>query len=517
MQRPKPVMLMILDGWGIDIPGSGNAVDLAATPNLDRLVADYPHTQLKTCGKSVGLPDGIMGNSEVGHLNIGAGRIVYQDLLRIDNAIADGSFFENRAITQCMQRVGEKKSALHLAGLISDGGVHSQLTHLVALLDLAKRKGLAEVFVHVILDGRDTAPDGGLGYVRQVQQHIEKIGTGAIASICGRYYAMDRDTRWERTALAYRLMTAGEGVQERDPLAAIQNAYARGETDEFVKPIIMVGPDGQPLATVQDDDAILFFNFRADRARQITRAFTEEAFQGFERSSRPNLSDYVCMTLYDEKFTLPMAFPPEHLEDILGEVVSAAGMHQLRIAETEKYAHVTYFFNGGEEKPFLNEDRCLVPSPRDVPTYDHKPEMSAEKVTAEVLERIDSDQYDLIVLNFANMDMVGHTGVISAAIKACETVDRCVGRIAEVVLSKGGAMLITADHGNAETMLTSEGKIHTAHTLNVVRLIYANEKRKGAKLREGILGDIAPTILQILGIPQPGQMTGTPLIMDTDR
>ena len=514
MQRPKPVMLMILDGWGIDTPGSGNAVTLANTPNLDRLVADYPHTQLKTCGKSVGLPEGIMGNSEVGHLNIGAGRIVYQDLLRIDNAIADGSFFENEAINRCMQRSIEKRSSLHLAGLVSDGGVHSQLTHLLALLDLAKQKGLTDVYVHIILDGRDTAPDGGLGYVRQVQQHIEKIGTGTIASVCGRYYAMDRDTRWERTERAYRLMTEGEGVHERDPLEAVQNAYARGETDEFVKPIVMVGPDDQPIATVHDDDAILFFNFRADRARQITRAFTDEDFQGFERHMQPRLCDYVCMTLYDEKFTLPMAFPPEHLEQILGEVVSAAGMRQLRIAETEKYAHVTYFFNGGEEKPFENEDRCLIPSPRDVPTYDHKPEMSAEEVTGEVLERIASDQYDLIVLNFANMDMVGHTGIIPAAIKACETVDRCVGRIAAAVQSKGGALLITADHGNAETMVTSKGKMHTAHTLNVVRLIYVNENQKGVQLREGILGDIAPTILQILGTPQPSQMTGKSLISD---
>lgn len=517
MQTPKPVMLMILDGWGMDTPGSGNAVSLADTPHLDRLVADYPHTRLKTCGQSVGLPDGIMGNSEVGHLNIGAGRIVYQDLLRIDNAIADGSFFENRAIAQCMRRVKEKKSRLHLAGLVSDGGVHSQLTHLLALLDLAKKKGLSDVFVHAILDGRDTAPDGGLGYVGRVQQHIEKIGKGAIASICGRYYAMDRDTRWERTEKAYRLMTEGEGQPEQDPLTAIRNAYAREETDEFVKPIVIVGPDEMPLTKVQDDDAILFFNFRADRARQITRAFTDADFQGFERRVRPDLSDYVCMTLYDEHFTLPTAFPPEHLENILGEVVSAAGLHQLRIAETEKYAHVTYFFNGGEEKPFQNEERCLIPSPRDVPTYDHKPEMSAEEVTEEVLKRIDSDQYDLIVLNFANMDMVGHTGVISAAVKACETVDRCVGRIVKAVQSKGGAVLITADHGNAETMLTGKGKMHTAHTLNMVRLIYVNAHQKAVRLEEGILGDIAPTILQILGIPQPGQMTGKPLILKTDQ
>ncbi len=515
MQRPKPVMLVILDGWGIDAPGAGNAVTLANTPNLDQLLAEYPHTKLTTCGRSVGLPDGIMGNSEVGHLNIGAGRVVYQDLLRIDNAIADGSFFKNDAINRCMQRVIEKDSHLHLIGLISNGGVHSQLTHLLALLDLAKQKGLSKVHVHAILDGRDTSPDAGLGYVEQVQRHIETIGNGAIASICGRYYAMDRDTRWERTEKAYRLLTMGQGLHERDPLEAIRQAYARGETDEFVKPIAIVGPDDQPLSSVRDEDAILFFNFRADRTRQLTRAFTEDGFKGFERVIRPRLSDYVCMTLYDESFHLPIAFPPEHLDGILGEVVSKAGLRQLRIAETEKYAHVTYFFNGGEEKPFENEDRCLIPSPRDVPTYDHKPEMSAEAVTVEVLNRIASDRYDLIVLNFANMDMVGHTGNIPAAIKACETVDRCVGRIVAAVQSKGGAMLITADHGNAETMLNSEGKMHTAHTTNFVHLIYMNHRHKQAQLREGVLGDIAPTILMLLNIPQPAQMTGKPLVTDT--
>jgi len=515
MQRPKPVMLMILDGWGIDTPGAGNAVTLANTPNLDKLLAEYPHTKLKTCGRSVGLPDGIMGNSEVGHLNIGAGRVVYQDLLRIDNAIADGSFFKNDAIMRCLRRVIEKNSRLHLIGLVSNGGVHSQLTHLLALLDLAKQQSLAQVYVHAILDGRDTSPDAGLGYVEKVQRHIETIGNGTIASICGRYYAMDRDTRWERTEKAYRLLTTGEGLHEHDPLEAIRGAYARGETDEFVMPIAIVGPDDQPLATVNDGDAILFFNFRADRARQLTRAFTEEGFEGFERKIRPRLSDYVCLTLYDESFDLPIAFPPEHLEGILGEVVSRAGLRQLRIAETEKYAHVTYFFNGGEEKPFENEDRCLIPSPRDVPTYDHKPEMSAEAVTAEVLDRIASDRYDLIVLNFANMDMVGHTGIIPAAIRACETVDRCVGRIVAAVQSKGGAMLITADHGNAETMLNSEGRMHTAHTTNLVHLIYMNDRHKQAQLREGVLGDIAPTILKLLKIPQPAQMTGKPLIIDT--
>ncbi len=512
MPRPKPVMLMILDGWGIDPDGPGNAVSLAKTPNLDRLIDEYPHTRLTTCGEAVGLPHGVMGNSEVGHLNIGAGRIVYQDLLRIDRSIADGSFFKNVVINHAMDQALEKKSAFHLIGLVSDGGVHSQLTHLLALLDLAKAKGLKKTFVHVILDGRDTAPDGGAGYVSQVQQHIQKIGAGAIATICGRYYAMDRDTRWDRTEKAYRLLTQAEGQAEQDPVAAVRAAYQRGETDEFVKPIVMTDSAGKPLAVLQDNDALLFFNFRAARTRQLTRAFTEKNFQGFKREKTPRLSDYVCITLYDEKFNLPMAFPPERLKAILGEVVSAKGLRQLRIAETEKYAHVTYFFNGGEEKPFENEDRCLIPSPRDVPTYDYKPQMSAEAVAEEVLKRIASDQYDLIVLNFANMDMVGHTGKIPAAITACETVDRCVGRIVAAVQAKGGALLITADHGNAETMLTQEGKIHTAHTTNPVRLILMDDGRKQSRLREGVLGDIAPTILELMGIAQPPQMTGKSLL-----
>jgi len=508
MQRRKPVMLMILDGWGIDPAGEGNAVSLANTPNLDRLLAEYPHTRLTTCGPSVGLPDGVMGNSEVGHMNIGAGRIVYQDLLRIDNAIADGSFFKNDHINHAIDQALEKTSALHLIGLVSDGGVHSQLTHLLALLDLAKQRGLANVYVHAILDGRDTAPDGGVGYVDQLQSHIDKIGNGKIATICGRYYAMDRDTRWERTQIAYKLLTEGEGQSERQPVAAVRNAYERGETDEFVKPIVM--KDG---AKVLDGDAIVFFNFRADRARQLTRAFTDDAFNGFERKVRPQLSDYVCMTLYDEAFTLPMAFAPEHLTGILGEVVSNNKLRQLRIAETEKYAHVTYFFNGGEEKPFENEDRCLIPSPRDVPTYDYKPEMSALAVTEELLKRIASDRYDLIVLNFANMDMVGHTGVIPAAVKACETVDGCVGRIVSAVQQKGGALMITADHGNAETMRNADGKMHTAHTLNPVHLILVDDRSKTVQMKEGILGDIAPTLLHLLELPQPSEMTGQNLII----
>ncbi len=505
---------MILDGWGVYPSGPGNAVSLAKTPNLDRLLEEYPRTFLKTSGKAVGLPDGVMGNSEVGHLNIGAGRVVYQDLLRIDKAIEDKSFFENAMLNNAMDKVKDKGSAVHLIGLVSDGGVHSQLTHILALLDLAKQKGLEKTYLHAILDGRDTSPEGGVDYVDQVQHHMDAIGTGTIASICGRYYAMDRDTRWERTQLAYDLLTQGKGLAEQDPVSAVRSAYGRGETDEFVKPIVMNTADNKPVSLIGDNDVIIFFNFRADRARQLTRAFTERDFQGFEAAVRPALSDYVCMTLYEESFGLPMAFPPEHLAAILGEVVSARGLRQLRIAETEKYAHVTYFFNGGEEKPFENEDRCLIPSPRDIPTYDHKPEMSAIAVTDEVLKRIASEKYDLIVLNFANMDMVGHTGVIDAAVKACETVDASVGRIVQAVSAKGGALLVTADHGNAETMINSDGKIHTAHTTNPVHLILVDGQRKDAVLNEGKLGDIAPTILRLMGIEQPEQMTGECLIAE---
>ncbi|GBC61788.1 phosphoglyceromutase [Desulfonema ishimotonii] len=507
-----PCMLMILDGWGISPAREGNAVVMADTPFLDMISKEYPETQLLCSGSAVGLPDGIMGNSEVGHLNIGAGRIVYQDLMRINMAIRDRSFFENEALGTVMSAVKAKGSALHLMGLVSDGGVHSQLTHLLALLDMAREKGVERVFVHGILDGRDTSPTAGAGYIAQVQAHIEKHGFGAIATLCGRYYAMDRDQRWERVEKAYRLYTQGEGTPESDPVRAVENAYAREETDEFVRPVLMTSPDGQPVATIQDDDGLIFFNFRADRAREISRAFTDPDFDGFPRAVSRRFCGYVTMTLYDERFTFPIAFPPTHLDAILGEVVGQQGLRQLRIAETEKYAHVTYFFNGGEEKPFPGEDRCLVPSPRDVATYDEKPEMSATAVTDELMKRLESGAYDMIILNFANMDMVGHTGVIPAAIRACETVDRCAERIVKKILARGGAVLVTADHGNSEKMLDENGNPHTAHTLNPVRLILADDTRRGVRLRQGKLGDIAPTMLEIMGIEQPGEMTGESLL-----
>ncbi len=513
MSIPKPVVLMILDGWGIHPDGPGNAVSQARTPALDSLFADYPHTRLKCSGTAVGLPEGIMGNSEVGHLNIGAGRIVYQDLLRIDLAIKDGSFFEIQAFRQAMDQALELNSAVHLIGLLSDGGVHSSFDHLLALLDLTRAKGLRKVYVHAILDGRDTPPDSGRGYVFRLQEFMAHTGHGAIASICGRYYALDRDTRWDRTEIAYRLLTQAEGTPALDPVAAVAQAYGRGETDEFVKPVIITDSGGRPRAVMQANDAVIFFNFRADRARQLTRAFTDDAFDGFARKVRPRFSAYVCMASYDEAFKLPTAFPPERLTDILGEVLSRNGLCQLRIAETEKYAHVTYFFNGGEEQPFENEERCMIPSPRDVPTYDHKPEMSARAVTEEVLRRLAEGSYDLIVINFANMDMVGHTGNLTAAITACETVDGCVERIVNPVREAGGALIITADHGNAEMMINGAGKIHTAHTTHPVPLVLVSDALKQARLKEGALCDIAPTILRLMGLAQPEQMTGRVLIM----
>jgi 2,3-bisphosphoglycerate-independent phosphoglycerate mutase len=505
-------MLMILDGWGINPERNGNAVAQARTPVLNGLLSDYPTTRLSCSGEAVGLPAGIMGNSEVGHMNIGAGRVVYQDLLRIDRAISDRSFFENEALKAVMAAVRERDSALHLLGLVSDGGVHSQLMHLFALLEMAKANGVPRTSVHVILDGRDTSPTGGIDYVARLNAYIEELDYGVIVSICGRYYAMDRDKRWQRVEKAYRLYTLGEGAVEDDPVTAVKNAYGRGETDEFVKPICIHSGVSAAGSIVQDGDGIIFFNFRADRARQITRAFTDPGFAEFERAKTPELCDYVTMTQYDETFTLPIAFPPVRLEDILGEVISRHGLRQLRIAETEKYAHVTYFFNGGEETPFPNEDRCLIPSPRDVPTYDHKPEMSALEVTDEVLKRIGSGQYDFIVLNFANLDMVGHTGVIPAAIKACEAVDACIGRIVAELKSKRIPLIVTADHGNAEKMVDENGSVHTAHTTNRVPLVLVDDSRIDARLVAGSLGDIAPTILEIMGLEQPEKMTGRSLI-----
>ena len=510
----KPVMLMILDGWGINPETDGNAVAQARTPNLDQLKQTCPVTRLKCSGKAVGLPPGIMGNSEVGHLNLGAGRIVYQDLLRIDMAVEDGSFEDNPMFQGVMNKVKAGNTALHLMGLVSDGGVHSQLDHLLALIDMAGKRGVEKIYVHAILDGRDTPPDSGIRYMKTLTDHIAKKGHGKIATVCGRFYAMDRDTRWERTHQAYELYTLGQGAYFADPLMAVQHAYDHGETDEFVKPVAITTAEGSPMATIQDNDGVIFFNFRSDRARQITRALTSQTFEFFERKVVPTLTDYVCMTSYDETFTLPVAFQPVSMTGILGEVVSQKGLRQLRIAETEKYAHVTYFFNGGEEKPFPLEDRCLIPSPRDVATYDLKPEMSAVAVCEEVITRLRSNIYDLVVLNFANMDMVGHTGVMAAAIQACETVDKCVGDIVAEIRALGGTLLVTADHGNSEKMVDEKGEPFTAHTLHDVPLVLVDDSRKNAHLKEGKLGDIAPTILHLMGIQPSPEMTGNCLISE---
>ncbi len=510
--QAKPILLMILDGWGLSPKTRGNAVALSRTPVLDKLFSEYPNTRLQCSGRAVGLPDGIMGNSEVGHLNIGAGRVVFQDLLRIDLAIEDGTFFQNEVINSLLSQVKANGTKLHLMGLVSDGGVHSQLDHLLALLTLSQEKGLEHVFIHAITDGRDTAPDSGLGFLTRLSDAIEKTGCGTVASVCGRYFAMDRDNRWDRIEKAYRLYTLGEGVLEKDPVEGIRNAYLRGETDEFIRPVVITNRKGFPVATLDDGDGVLFFNFRADRAREITRALTEKSFDSFIRGPRPNLCGFVCMTLYDERFSLPVAFPPTHLKNILGEVISSRGLRQLRIAETEKYAHVTYFFNGGEEKAFPLEDRCLIPSPKEVPTYDLKPEMSAFEVTREVLSRIRSGVYGFIVLNFANMDMVGHTGNLEAAIAACEVVDRCVGEIVTEVLARKGVALITADHGNAEIMIDDRGHVHTAHSTHPVPLILVGSDQRNIRLNEGCLADIAPTLLNLMDIEKSEEMTGKSLM-----
>ncbi len=506
----RPVALIILDGWGIREDCTDNAVCQARTPHLDALQAKCAVTRIGASGLDVGLPEGQMGNSEVGHLNLGAGRIVYQDLTRISKSIDDGDFFTNPVLLQAMRTTRDGGKALHLMGLLSDGGVHSHNTHLYALLELARREGLEQVYVHAFLDGRDTPPRSGIEYLAQLDAEMGRLGIGKLATVIGRYYAMDRDNRWERVERAYRAMTMGDGFAVASGAEAIASAYAAEQGDEFVEPRVITA-DGTPVATVGAGDGIIFFNFRADRAREITRAFTQQDFTGFDRGAAPELADYVCLTEYDATFPLPVAYPPENLTRILGEEVSRAGMRQLRIAETEKYAHVTFFFNGGVEEPFPGEDRVLIPSPKEVATYDLKPAMSAVEVTDEVVSRIASRDYDLIVLNFANPDMVGHTGVLTAAVEAMETVDACVGRVVGALRAVDGVALITADHGNCEEMRAETGQPHTAHTSNLVPLILCAPGEK-PMLRNGILADFAPTILALLGLEVPGEMTGRNLI-----
>jgi len=508
--KNRLVALIILDGFGINPREEGNAIKAAEKPNIDRLFRDYPNTVVKCSGMDVGLPRGQMGNSEVGHTNIGAGRIVYQELTRITKSIEDGEFFEKKEFLDAVDNCRKHGSRLHLCGLLSDGGVHSHNTHLYALLELAKRQGLKDVFVHCFFDGRDVPPDSAKGYVEELEAKLREIGVGRIASVMGRYYAMDRDKRWERVSQAYNAMVLGQGLTAADAGTAVAESYERQEFDEFVKPTVIV-ENGKPLATIDRNDSIIFFNFRPDRAREITRAFTDVDFNGFERGKGYFPVYYVCMTQYDKTIeNAVVAFKPESLENTFAEYISRLGYKQLRIAETEKYAHVTFFFNGGVETVYEGEDRVLIPSPK-VATYDLKPEMSAYEVADEVVKRIDSQKYDVIILNFANPDMVGHTGIFEAAKSAIEAVDKCLGRVVGAIEKQGGIALITADHGNAEQMIDYEtGGPFTAHTTNDVPLICVG--LGNVKLKAGRLADIAPTILDIMGLEKPKEMTGHTLI-----
>ena len=508
----KPVVLMVLDGYGLSSNPEGNAIAMAQTPVMDKLMKECPFVEGQASGMAVGLPDGQMGNSEVGHMNIGAGRIIYQDLTRITKAIDDGDFFQNEVLLQAMENCKKNNSDLHLWGLLSDGGVHSHITHLYGLLEMAKKNGLSNVYVHAFLDGRDTPPASGKSFVEALQQKMDEIGVGKIASLSGRYYAMDRDNNWDRVEKAYNSLVKGEGVQATDAVQAMADSYANDVTDEFVLPTVIV-ENGAPLSVVKPNDSVIFFNFRPDRAREMTRAFCDDKFTGFDRQFLP--LTFVCFKDYDE--TIPnklIAFQKEEITNTFGEFLAANGLKQLRLAETEKYAHVTFFFNGGVEDPNVDEFRLLVNSPKDVATYDLKLEMSAPEVGMDLVEAIKSDKYDVIVINFANPDMVGHTGVIPAAVKAVERVDELVGEAVKAVEETDGVMFICADHGNAEKMLDYEtGKPHTAHTTNPVPFILVNAG-EGVSLREGgCLADIAPTLIDIMGLEQPKEMTGKSLIV----
>lgn len=513
MARKKPLALFILDGWGMREEKEGNAILTGDTRFFHRLWREYPHVLLQASGEAVGLPQGQMGNSEVGHLNMGAGRIVYQELTRISKAIREGEFFCNPVLLEAVAHVKRNNSALHLMGLLSDGGVHSHIEHLFALLELARRHDLPRVYVHCFLDGRDVPPQNAAEYITALEEKIREIGVGVIASISGRYYAMDRDKRWERVELAYDALTLGRGLTAGGAMEALHAAYDRGETDEFVKPTVIVDGEGRPRGVVEKGDAVIFYNFRPDRARELTRAFVDRDFQGFERKKKVENLYFVCMTQYDKTIEAPVAFKPEVMVNTLGEYLSKQGLRQMRMAETEKYAHVTFFFNGGIEPPYPGEDRRLIPSPK-VPTYDLKPEMSAYEVTDAFLEELATDKYDVFVVNYANPDMVGHTGVMEAAVKAVEAVDRCLERAVTAVLERGGLAIVTADHGNAEKMVDPEtGQPHTAHTTSPVPFILVDEERKGCRLREGgALEDVAPTILELLELEKPVEMTGRSLL-----
>jgi 2,3-bisphosphoglycerate-independent phosphoglycerate mutase len=509
----KPVALIIRDGWGISPKGAsaaqkeGNAPLLAKLPFHDYLYKTYPQSRLSASGEDVGLPAGQMGNSEVGHLNLGAGRIVYQELTRINKAIADGSLAGNPALKKFLADLKTRNGALHLWGLLSDGGVHSHQEHLYALVKAAKDAGIQRIFIHAFLDGRDTSPTGGAQYLAGLQAKLKEIGAGQIATIIGRYFAMDRDNRWERVEQAYKLIFLGEGTYVDDPIAAVKKEYEAKKTDEFMPALVCVK---EPRPLIADGDGILFFNFRGDRARQLSQVVLHKDFNGFARTHHPKVS-YLTMTQYDATFDAPVMFPPQSMDHLLGQVVAAAGLHQLRMAETEKYPHVTYFFNGGVETPNPGEDREMVASPK-VATYDLQPEMSALPLTDEVIKRLDTGKYDLLILNYANPDMVGHTGVVEAAIAAVETVDACLKRVVEKILALGGACLVTADHGNCEREINDDGTPNTAHTTNLVHFIYVGPNHEKAEMQDGILADVAPTLLYLLGVPKPEEMTGHSLV-----
>ncbi len=507
MKSVTPILLLILDGFGLAPAGPGNAISLARTPMLDRLLALPGVTSLSASGRDVGLPDGFIGNSEVGHLNIGAGRVVYQDMTRIDLAIENGTLFENPVILDLCAAVRARGGRLHFMGLLSDGGVHSHIRHLEALIKLAGTQGVSAL-VHAFMDGRDTSPCGGADYVERLLPVLKEHGA-RLATLCGRFYAMDRDKRWDRVSVAWNLLLHGRGEPAPDPASALRAAYVSGQTDEFITPRVVLP---QNEAAVRPGDGIFFFNFRADRARELAHVFLDKSFDAFERGEVPELAGFSSMVSYDATLHCPVAFEKDNLPQTLGEVLSREGMRQLRIAETEKYAHVTYFFNGGREQPFDGEDRILVDSPRDVPTYDLKPAMSALEVTDRLTEAWNSGMYDFLVCNLANPDMIGHTGVLDAAIAACEVVDACVTRIESAVAASGGRLIITADHGNAEQMLDAEGKPQTAHTMNRTPLIVLEGGKSRALLGNGRLSDIAPTVLDLYGVPRPQVMTGRPLL-----
>lgn len=511
MKKKGPLALIIIDGWGYSASSDGNAIALAATPFYDELSQKYPSTLLEAHGTRVGLPAGVMGNSEVGHLNMGSGRVIRMDVSLVDHEIETGEFFRNSVLTNAIVSARSRGKALHLLGLVSDGQVHSSLTHLYALLRMAKQHELDRVFIHCFLDGRDTPPSSGANYISELQRKIDEIGYGQIASVVGRYYAMDRDKRWERTQRAYDLLTKAIGGRAVDAVAGIRESYERGVTDEFVEPFAIVRSDGGPVATINDDDSVIFFNFRPDRARQLTRSLALAGFEEFPITDRPRV-EFVCFTLYDRTFNLPIAFPPRHHRNVLAEVWSKLSVRNYRLAETEKYAHVTYFFNGGVETEYPCERRLLVPSPK-IATYDLQPEMSAFKVTDKVLRAVDEGETDVFVINFANPDMVGHTGKLDKTIEACQYVDSCLGWITKRIKEARGITLVTADHGNAEQMIDPiTGNPHTAHTTNPVPFHLIDEESVGMKLRGGgALEDVAPTLLALLDLEQPPEMTGKDL------